>query len=118
MKNNEQLTLGERLAEAVAQFGGSWAAIISCVAIIVVWIFVNTWGLVTPVDPYPYILLNLVLSCVAALQAPFILMAANRQQIKDSARLEEDLDIDRRSEEAINLIIEKLHHIQLKLDQM
>ena len=69
MKTDENLSLGDKLADRIAKFGGSWWAIIVCVSIIVVWIIVNTWGLLVPVDPYPYILLNLVLSCVAALQA-------------------------------------------------
>jgi uncharacterized membrane protein len=118
MKTHETLSFGDRLADRIAKFGGSWWAIIVCVSIIVVWIIVNTWGLLVPVDPYPYILLNLVLSCVAALQAPFILMAANRQQIKDSARLEEDLSIDKRSEESIMLIVERLQEIQARLDRL
>jgi uncharacterized membrane protein len=118
MSPDESLSFGDKLADRIAKFGGSWWAIIVCVSIIIVWIIVNTWGLLAPVDPYPYILLNLVLSCVAALQAPFILMAANRQQIKDSARLEEDLAIDKRSEQTINLLLERIQKVQAQLDQM
>ena len=118
MQGEEQLSFSDRLADKVARFGGSWRAIIICVVGIVVWISVNTWVLLSPVDPYPYILLNLLLSCVAALQAPFILMASNRQQARDSAHLKADLEIDTRTELTINMIVERLQRIQTKLDQL
>jgi len=108
----EKLPIGVILADCVAKFGGSWAAIIACVLLIIIWICINTWVMLNPIDPFPYILLNLLLSCIAALQAPFILMAANRQQEKDRVSLEEDLAIDRRSEKAINEINKKIDNLQ------
>lgn len=74
----EGLTLGERAADLVAQFGGSWIFIFIFALLLVVWMFINTAALVRPFDPYPYILLNLVLSCLAAVQAPIIMMSQNR----------------------------------------
>jgi uncharacterized membrane protein len=106
--DNENYTFGDKVSDAVARFGGSWAAIISCTSIIVVWIFLNTWLLKAPLDPFPYILLNLVLSCIAALQAPFILMANARQEIKDRKKLDEDIAIDRKAEEEIREVLNKL----------
>lgn len=114
----EKLPLSVVLADYVAKFGGSWLAIISCVAIIVIWICVNTWVMLNPIDPFPYILLNLLLSCVAALQAPFILMAANRQQEKDRASLEEDLAVDKRSEKVINKIDKKIDNLEQLLESL
>jgi uncharacterized membrane protein len=87
----ERLTLGQRLADRVAAFGGSWPFILLFCAVMVLWIAVNTWLLAeNTFDPYPYILLNLVLSMLAALQAPIIMMSQNRQASKD--RLQADLD--------------------------
>ena len=100
--------LPDKLSDAVAKFGGSWAAIITCSAIIFIWIVLNTWVLQSPIDPYPYIFLNLILSCVAALQAPFILMADSRKEMKTLERMEEDLAVDKKAEEEIRLVLEKL----------
>lgn len=116
-------TFAEKLSDKIAKFGGSWAAILSCSGMIFVWVGINTWILKLPVDPYPYILLNLVLSCVAALQAPFILMANSRQEIKDRARAEEDLAVDKKAEEEIREVLSKLDKIhsdilQLKSDDV
>ena len=83
------LTLGERLADRLADFGGSWPFIGIFIGMLIVWMGINTVVLLTkPFDPYPYILLNLVLSCLAAIQAPVIMMSQNRQEAKDRLRAE------------------------------
>jgi uncharacterized membrane protein len=92
-------TLGERWADKVAEFGGSWTFIILFMIMIVVWIGLNSWVLFfQPFDPYPYIFLNLVLSCIAALQAPIIMMSQNRQEAKDRIRAEKDYHINLKAE--------------------
>ena len=99
-------TTGERIADTVARFGGSWTFIIGFGAVIVVWITLNVVFLVSRAfDPYPFILLNLVLSCLAALQAPVIMMSQNRQEVKDRKRAENDYLINLRAE----LEIRSLH---------
>ena len=108
-----QLTLGERVADGVAKFGGSWTFIISFGVVLTCWIIVNTVTLLLrqPFDPFPYILLNLVLSCLAAMQAPVIMMSQNRQGSKDRLRSEHDYRINLKAE----LEIRQLHH---KIDHM
>ena len=92
-------TLGERWADKVAEFGGSWTFIILFMVMIVLWIGLNSWVLFfQPFDPYPYIFLNLVLSCIAALQAPIIMMSQNRQEAKDRIRAEKDYHINLKAE--------------------
>ncbi len=95
----EKLTTGQRISDKVARFGGSWAFIISFFIILIIWILFNT---LTPVkdnfDPYPFILMNLILSCIAALQAPIIMMSQNRQEEKDRKRSENDYLINLKSE--------------------
>ena len=95
----EKLTTGQRISDKVARFGGSWAFIISFFVILIIWILFNT---LTPVkdnfDPYPFILMNLILSCIAALQAPIIMMSQNRQEEKDRKRSENDYLINLKSE--------------------
>jgi uncharacterized membrane protein len=108
----ERLTLGQRLADRVAAFGGSWPFILMFCAVMVVWVVVNTWMLAeNTFDPYPYILLNLVLSMLAALQAPIIMMSQNRQAAKD--RVQADLDY------RINLKAElEVAHLHKKIDRI
>jgi uncharacterized membrane protein len=108
----ERLTLGHRLADRVAAFGGSWPFILVFCAVMVLWVVVNTWVLAeNTFDPYPYILLNLVLSMLAALQAPIIMMSQNRQAAKD--RLQADLDY------RINLKAElEVAHLHKKIDRI
>ena len=96
----KKLTFGERLADRVAAFGGSWTFIMTFGAVLFAWILLNTIVLrQKPFDPYPYILLNLILSCIAALQAPVIMMSQNRQEAKDRERAENDylVNLDRKS---------------------
>jgi len=90
---------GERWADKVAEFGGSWTFIIVFTIMMIVWIGLNSWVLFfQPFDPYPYIFLNLVLSCIAALQAPIIMMSQNRQEAKDRIRAEKDYHINLKAE--------------------
>lgn len=107
-----ELTLGEKLADQVAAFGGSWTFILVFFSFIMVWIFINLWFLRTkPFDPYPFILLNLLLSCLAAIQAPIIMMSQNRQEQKDRIRGEHDYKINLKAELEIKLLSEKIDHL-------
>jgi len=103
------LTQGQRISDKVAKFGGSWAFIISFFVILVIWI---TFNVTAPTkdafDPYPFILMNLVLSCIAALQAPIIMMSQNRQEEKDRKRGENDYLINLKAELEIRSLNEKL----------
>ncbi len=94
-----ELTVGERVADRVAEFGGSWRFMISFGAVLVAWLAVNSFTVIwRPFDPYPYILLNLVLSCLAAIQAPIIMMSQNRQEAKDRMRAEHDYRVNLKAE--------------------
>jgi uncharacterized membrane protein len=108
----ERYTLGQRVADRVAEFGGSWGFISLFFFLLVVWIFLNTYILVhKPFDPYPFILLNLILSCVAAIQAPVIMMSQNRKEAKDRIRSENDYQVNLKAEIEIKQLHEKLDHI-------
>ncbi len=108
------LTLGERLADHLADFGGSWTFISIFMGMLIIWMIINTVVLLTqPFDPYPYILLNLVLSCLAAIQAPVIMMSQNRQEAKDRLRAEHDYEINLKAEIEIRKLHEKLDHLLL-----
>ena len=102
---NEKYTLGQRAADAIAKFAGSWAFIFAFTGVLILWMVVNTLLAAKAFDPFPFILLNLVLSCVAAIQAPLIMMSQNRQEAKDRQRAENDYKINLKSE----LIIDDLH---------
>jgi len=107
----ENSTFGERLADKVASFGGSWTFILIFLGVLGTWITVNAVALMgTPFDPYPFILLNLVLSCIAAAQAPVIMMSQRRQETKDRARSENDYRINLKAELEIRHLHEKLDH--------
>jgi len=107
-----ELTFGQRLADQVASFGGSWTFIITFFSFILVWMIINIWFLATsPFDPYPFILLNLILSCLAAIQAPIIMMSQNRQEQKDRQRGEHDYKINLKAELEIKLLSEKIDHL-------
>ena len=101
----EKPTFGQRAADAVARFAGSWAFIFSFIAVMVIWMVLNVVLAQKAFDAYPFILLNLVLSCIAAVQAPLIMMSQNRQEAKDRRRAENDYKINLKSE----LIIDDLH---------
>ena len=108
---DEHVTLGQRAADAVATFGGSWTFIILFAVILVVWIGLNSYVLVRydkSFDPYPYILLNLFLSMLAAIQAPIILMSQNRQEEKDRLNAEHDYEVNLKAELEIMLLHEKV----------
>ena len=108
----DELTLGQRLADKIATFGGSWYFIIIFFSFILVWMGVNIWILSTrPFDPFPFILLNLILSCLAAIQAPIIMMSQNRQEQKDRQRGEHDYKINLKAELEIKLLSEKIDHL-------
>lgn len=105
----ETLSPGQRLSDKVAQFGGSWAFILSFVGLLVLWIAVNAFVLAEKAyDPYPFILLNLILSCVAALQAPIIMMSQNRQEEKDRRRSENDYMVNLKAELQIRSLQQKI----------
>ena len=101
----DKLTFGQRAADAVARFAGSWAFIFSFIAIMVIWMVLNIVLKDKAFDAYPFILLNLVLSCIAAVQAPLIMMSQNRQEAKNRERAENDFKVNLKSE----LIIDDLH---------
>ncbi len=104
-----RLSMGERVADRVAAFGGSWGFLTIFGVTLVVWMAVNTIGLLRrPFDPYPFILLNLVLSCLAAVQAPVIMMSQNRQEAKDRLRAENDYRVNLKAELEIRHLNEKL----------
>ena len=106
------MTLGEKMADKIAQFGGSWTFILIFFGSILFWIAINVyWFNNQGFDPYPYILLNLVLSCLASIQAPIILMSQNRQAQKDRIRSEHDYQINLKAELEIKLLSEKMDHL-------
>ncbi len=108
----KKLSLGERLADQIADFGGSWIFISLFGGFILVWIVINTIVLLTrPFDPYPFILLNLMLSCLAAVQAPIIMMSQNRQESRDRLRSENDYRVNLKAELEIRHLHEKLDYL-------
>ncbi|HEB68137.1 MAG TPA: DUF1003 domain-containing protein [Desulfobulbus sp.] len=115
----ERLSIGQKIADKVASFGGSWAFILSFLLFMSLWIAGNTFMLTrTPFDPYPFILLNLILSLLAALQAPVIMMSQNRQEERDRLRAQNDYQVNLKAELEVRIINEKLdtliHHQWLR----
>ena len=111
-------TFGQRLADNVADFGGSWTFIIWFFVVILVWIGANAFLLLNKgFDPYPFILLNLILSCLASLQAPIIMMSQNRQEEKDRERAKKDYMINLKSELEIRMLDDKLDHLIMHQQQ-
>lgn len=109
---DKQLTLGERMADRLADFGGSWRFIVLFAAVLFLWVALNTSLLVMrPFDPYPFIFLNLILSCLAAIQAPVIMMSQNRQESKDRLRAEHDYRVNLKAELEIRSLHEKVDHL-------
>lgn len=113
-------TLGQRAADALTKYAGSWGFILGFTIFLITWIVINAYFLVeyergNPFDPYPFILLNLVLSCLAAIQAPVILMSQNRQTERDRQRLEYDYAVNRKAEREIGEIQKQLTRIERKL---
>jgi uncharacterized membrane protein len=105
---DEGLTFGQRMSDRIADFGGSWTFIGSFFFVLFAWIALNSFALFHPYDPYPYILLNLVLSCLAAVQAPLILMSQNRQEEKDRIRAAHDYEVNLKAEIEIMQLHEKI----------
>jgi uncharacterized membrane protein len=106
------LSLGQRLADKIAEFGGSWTFISIFFVFLLVWMAINMLFLSNKgFDPYPFILLNLILSCLAAIQAPIIMMSQNRQEQKDRLRAEHDYKVNLKAELEIRLLNEKIDHL-------
>jgi len=106
------LTFGQRLSDRIAQFGGSWRFIILFGTILFAWVLINSIALFfKPFDPYPYIFLNLILSCLAAIQAPIIMMSQNRQEEKDRLRIMHDYQVNLKAELEIRQLHQKLDHL-------
>lgn len=112
MEFEQVWTFGERLADRIASFGGSWKFLIIFFVFLSAWIAVNTLAFLDkPADPYPFILLNLVLSCIAAIQAPIIMMSQNRQEAKDRIRSQHDYQVNLKAELEIRHLHEKIDHL-------
>ena len=107
-------SFGQRAADKIAKFAGSWAFIFSFTGVLILWMVVNTVLAAKAFDPYPFILLNLVLSCVAAIQAPLIMMSQNRQEEKDRRRAENDYKVNLKTEIMIEDLYDKVNAILAK----
>ena len=117
-EDEQEITFGQKLADKVAEFGGSWGFIIFFMSFLVVWILLNVfWLSHHGFDPYPFILLNLILSCIAAIQAPVIMMSQNRQEEKDRERAKKDYKINLKSELEIRELHEKIDHLIIHYQQ-
>ena len=117
-KEKEKYTLGQRAADTIAKFAGSWAFIFSFAGVLILWMVVNAILAAKAFDPYPFILLNLVLSCVAAIQAPLIMMSQNRQEEKDRNRAENDYKVNLKTEIMIEDLYDKVNAILAKQSQI
>ena len=117
-KEKEKYTLGQRAADTIAKFAGSWAFIFSFAGVLVLWMVINAILATKAFDPYPFILLNLVLSCVAAIQAPLIMMSQNRQEEKDRNRAENDYKVNLKTEIMIEDLYDKVNSILAKQSQI
>jgi uncharacterized membrane protein len=110
-----KLTFGERVSDLIASFGGSWKFILIFFFTILIWISINSYVLITKIfDPYPFILLNLLLSCLAAIQAPIIMMSQNRQETRDRIRAEQDYKINLKSELELRQLHQKVDHLLIQ----
>ncbi len=117
-KGREKYSLGQRAADSIAKFAGSWAFIFSFTGVLILWMIVNAILAAKAFDPYPFILLNLVLSCVAAIQAPLIMMSQNRQEQKDRRRAENDYKVNLKTEIMIEDLYDKVNIILAKQLQL
>ena len=111
LSDYKRITFGQKASDKLAEFAGSWFFIIAFTAFLIIWILANVYFLKNPFDPYPFIMLNLVLSCVAAIQAPLIMMSQKRQEQKDRNRAENDFKVNLKCE----IILENMHR---KLDEL
>ena len=107
-----ELTIGQMYADLLTKYAGSWGFIIGLMSLLVIWIIINVLVFIEGWDPYPFILLNLILSCLAALQAPIILMSQNRQTERDRQRSEYDYAVNRKAEREIEDMQKDLHEIK------
>ena len=108
----KDLTFGERLSDKLASFGGSWTFLVIFAIILLIWIVLNSFLILRkPFDPYPFILLNLILSCLAAIQAPVIMMSQNRQEDKDQLRSQHDYQVNLKAELEIRHLHDKIDHL-------
>ena len=114
----DKYTLGQRAADAIAKFAGSWAFIFSFTGVLILWMVVNALLASKAFDPYPFILLNLVLSCVAAIQAPLIMMSQNRQEEKDRRRAENDYKVNLKTEIMIEDLYDEVNAILAKQSEL
>lgn len=112
-QQDEKKTFGDKVADKVSEIAGSWGFIIGFSSFLIFWILLNGFVLINPIDEYPFILLNLLLSCLAALQAPVIMMSQNRQAEKDSLRNQNDYRIDLKSELILEQIAEKVDKLSV-----
>ena len=118
VKKKSRRTRGQKLADQIAAFGGSWTFIIAFFSFLMCWMLLNSFLLGRyAYDTYPYILLNLILSCIAAIQAPIIMMSQNRQEQKDRQRAENDYKVNLKAELEIKLLSEKIDHLLVHQNQ-
>lgn len=112
VENDDDATFGQKVSDSVADFGGSWKFILGFAFFLIVWIIINAYVGAKAADPYPFILLNLILSCLAALQAPIIMMSQNRQEEKDRRRARSDYMINLKAEMEIRNLHDKLDALE------
>ena len=112
---NTPIKFGQRAADGLTKWAGSWVFIITFLVFLVLWMLVNVYGWINQWDPYPFILLNLVLSCIAAIQAPIILMSQNRENQRDRIRAKYDYAVNRKAEREISQIQTQLDRIEKRL---
>ena len=105
-------SFGQKAADGLSKWAGSWTFILLFFIFLIFWMFVNVYAWINTWDPYPFILLNLILSCLAAIQAPVILMSQNRQSQKDRTKMEYDYKVNRKSEREIEKVFKKLGKIE------
>lgn len=113
-EEDKKENFGDRAADKIAKFAGSWAFIFSFITVLLSWMLFNVFAISGGFDPYPFILLNLVLSCVAAIQAPLIMMSQNRQEAKDRRRAENDYRVNLKTEIMIEDLYDKVNAILAK----
>ena len=116
--HDERLTFGQKAADMLAKQAGSWRFIFGFIAVLVVWMFVNAAAIISSWDPYPFILLNLVLSCLAAIQAPVIMMSQNRQEDKDRLEADADYKINVKAEAELERLHRKIDYLHSKLERV
>jgi len=117
--HEERMTIGERAADWFAKFAGSWSFISGFMIVLFLWIALNSVFLfIKPYDPYPFILLNLVLSCLAAMQAPIIMMSQNRQAKRDRIQADHDYEINLKAEKEIEELHRKIDQLRIEIIKM